>query len=57
MPEALSSFLISVSIIIALALFVPCIESIAFLLRRKAPKQRMPETEIQPSKSLSGEAA
>jgi hypothetical protein len=57
MPEALSSFLISVSIIIALALFVPCIESIAFLLRRKAPKQRMPETEIQPSKTLSGEAA
>ena len=38
MPEALSSFLISVSCIIATAMLVPCIESIAKLLRRNAPR-------------------
>jgi hypothetical protein len=40
MPEALSSFLVSVSIILAMALFIPCIESIAKLLRRNADSQK-----------------
>ena len=37
MPQALSSFLISVSCIVATALLVPCIESIAKLRRRSMP--------------------
>lgn len=36
MPEALSSFLVSVSIIIAVVLFIPCIESLVRLVRRSS---------------------
>ncbi len=39
MPQALSSFLISVGIILFLALFVPCIESLARFLRRTVPRR------------------
>lgn len=37
MPEALSSFLLSVFVIVAVAFFIPCIESLVRLLRRDAP--------------------
>jgi hypothetical protein len=40
MPRELSSFLIAVSIILALSLFVPCIESIANALRRRAEREK-----------------
>jgi hypothetical protein len=40
MPRELSSFLIAVSIIVGLFLFVPCIESIANLLRRRALREK-----------------
>jgi hypothetical protein len=39
MSETLTAYLISVAILAALALLVPCIESIAGLLRRSARKQ------------------
>lgn len=48
MPEALSSFLVCVGIIIAVVLFIPCIESLVRLLRRS------PQGE---STNLRGEAA
>ena len=47
MPEALSSFLLSVSIILAIVLFVPCIESLVRVLRRGSQKGSL----------LQGEAA
>lgn len=40
MPEALSSFLFSVAIIVAVALFVPCIESITKLVRRHSELEK-----------------
>lgn len=39
MPEALSSFLISVGVIVGMALVIPCIESFVKLLRRAAPRR------------------
>ncbi len=36
MPQGLSSFLVSVGIIIAIVLFIPAIESIIWLLRRRS---------------------
>ncbi len=39
MSEALSSFLISVSIIVGIALFVPCLELTVRRLRRKPRSQ------------------
>ncbi len=58
MPEELKSFLISVSVILTIALFIPCIESVTKLIRRNA--QRQVETEvagIKPSKRYRREAA
>lgn len=52
MSEALSSFLVSVSIIIALALLIPCIEMIAGLLHRK-PNYRKPAAVAADSRSES----
>lgn len=34
MPEALSSFLLSVSVILSVVLFIPCVESVVRLIRR-----------------------
>ena len=56
MPEALSSFLISVSCIIAIALLIPCIESIAKLMRRST--QRTGNTvQTEPAEAYSRKAA
>jgi hypothetical protein len=56
MPEALSSFLVSVSLILVVALFVPCIESLAKFLRRGA-KRRNHATQGEPVWSYSREIA
>jgi len=58
MPEELKSFLISVSVILTLALFIPCIESLTKLIRRNAQRQTQPEVAaIKTSKRYRGEAA
>jgi hypothetical protein len=52
MPEELKSFLISVSIILTIALFIPCIESITKLIRRNSQQQsatKLPEIKSQKS--------
>lgn len=51
MPEAMKSFLISVGGIVALAMFVPCIESVLKLLRRN--QQTEEQAEVAQSKSSS----
>ncbi len=56
MPEALSSFLVSVSCILAIAMLVPCIESIAKLLRRGA-QQRTNLAQREPVEAYSREIA
>ena len=56
MPEALSSFLVSVSIILVIALFVPCIESLAKFLRRSA-QRRNNATQGEPVKAYSRKIA
>jgi hypothetical protein len=48
MPEALSSFLVSVGVIIAVVLFIPCVESLVRWLRRSPQNQ---------GTALQGEAA
>jgi len=55
MPDELKSFLISVSVILAVALFVPMIESIVKLVRR-GPRTGV-AADAKPSKRLSKEAA
>jgi hypothetical protein len=63
MPEALSSFLVSVSVIVAAAFFIPCIESLVRILRRNAQhsssRPRIPVAAAQPkpAKSYRREAA
>ncbi len=59
MPDELKSFLISVSVILAVALFVPIIESIVKLVRRshRSGAQASLTPPAKPAKRLSGEAA
>lgn len=56
MPESLSSFLVSVSIILAVVLFVPCIESIVRLVRRK-PRGFNSDVQGEAAKVYSREVA
>jgi hypothetical protein len=51
MSESLSSFLITVSLIVALALFVPCIEALVRLARRAAKPVIAPSGEAAPGYS------
>jgi hypothetical protein len=57
--QAGDSFLVSVSVILAVALFVPCIESIVRFVRRSNQTEVEPVAAAQPkpSKSFSREAA
>lgn len=59
MPDELKSFLISVSIILAIALFVSSIEAIANLIRRGTKRPAMATvSESKPgTKRWTGEAA
>ena len=56
MPQSQSSFLISVSIILVLALFVPCIESVIRLVRR-ASLRRESTLQRDRAKTYSSEIA
>lgn len=56
MPEALSSFLISVSCILAIALLIPCIESVTKLMRRSAQQPEKP-VEAETVKAYSRKVA
>jgi hypothetical protein len=53
MPDELKSFLVSVSIILTIALFIPCIELIAKLIGRNS-RQGVPTrtAEIKLTKSI-----
>jgi hypothetical protein len=59
MPDELKSFLVSVSIILAVALFVPCIESVVRLVRRnnRVVSDTLVAPEPKPSKRFTREAA
>jgi hypothetical protein len=59
MPDELKSFLVSVSIILAVALFVPCIESVVRLVRRnnRVDAEALTAAEPKPAKSFTREAA
>jgi len=59
MPEALSSFLVCVGIIIAVVLFIPFVESLVKLLRRGAhtPASTIPAAEGEAAKVYSREVA
>jgi len=59
MPEALSSFLVSVAIIIAVVLFIPLVESLVKLLRRspQTPSSGTPAVEGERAKVYSREVA
>jgi hypothetical protein len=54
--ESTTSILIAAAILIVLALFVPCMESLARLLRRKAQTQGT-APEAQPAKPYKRDAA
>lgn len=49
MSDTLTSYLISVAILCALALFIPCIESLSRLLRRRSPRDVEPVSVAQPA--------
>ena len=59
MPDELKSFLVSVSIILIIALFIPCIESIVKLVRRHSERQQAnaEASEVKPRESLRREVA
>jgi hypothetical protein len=56
MPQALSSFLVSVSVIIAVVLFIPCIELFMRLLRR-GPQGQGTDLQGEAAKVYSREVA
>lgn len=51
MSELATSVLMSAVILVALALFVPCMESVAGLLRRSAQRRKAGTAEQQPERS------
>ncbi len=56
MPEALSSFLVSVGVIVAVVLFIPCVESVVRLLRR-SPHDEGPDLQSEEAEVYSREVA
>ena len=56
MPESLSSFLVSVAVIVAVILCIPFIESVATLFRRK-PQRGPSELQGEAAKVFSREVA
>ncbi len=56
MPQALSSFLVSVGVIVAVVLFIPFVESVMKLMRR-VPQDQNPNLQGEAAKVFSREVA
>lgn len=56
MSESTLAFLIAAGILLVLALFVPCIDSLAGMLRRR-PRMRDAAAEAQPAKPYRRDVA